>query len=122
MLGHLREMVAASGVGARVSLGAVPVLAEAWGLVEQDCIPDGTRNNLNYLVDFVDWSPAVPAAARVLLCDAQTSGGLLIAVPRGRVEKLLRALRRAGIEPAAAIGTIVSEPKGRIRVVKGSRG
>jgi selenide,water dikinase len=120
LLGHLREMVAASGVGARVSLAAVPVLAEAWGLVEQDCIPDGTRNNLNYLADFVDWSPAVPAAARMLLCDAQTSGGLLIAVPRRRAEKLLRALRRAGIEPTAAIGTIIPEPKGRIRVVKGS--
>jgi selenide,water dikinase len=118
LLGHLREMVQASGAGARVNWKAVPVLAEAWGLVEQDCIPDGTRNNLNYLGDFVDWSPAVPPAARVVLCDAQTSGGLLMAVPPGRAAKLLKALRGAEVASAAVIGEVVAQAKGRIRVVK----
>jgi len=117
LLGHLREMVEASGVGARIKWKAVPVLSEAWGLVEQDCIPDGTRNNLNYLADFVDWSPAVPPAARVVLCDAQTSGGLLMAAPPKRAEKLMRALRHAGVASAAVIGEIIPAPKGRIRVV-----
>ena len=117
LLGHLREMVEASGVGARVDWKAVPVLDEAWGLVEQDCIPDGTRNNLNYLVDFVDWSRSVSPAARIVLCDAQTSGGLLMAAPPKRAEKLLRALRQAGVESAAVIGEIIRAPKGRIRVV-----
>ena len=118
LLGHLREMIQASGAGARVHWKAVPVLTEAWGLVEQDCVPDGTRNNLNFLADFVDWSPAVPPAARVVLCDAQTSGGLLMAVPPGRAEKLLKALRAAGVASATMIGEIMAQPKGRIRVVK----
>jgi selenide,water dikinase len=117
LLGHLREMAEASGVGARIQWKAVPVLAEAWGLVEQDCIPDGTRNNLNYLADFVDWGRTAPPAARIVLCDAQTSGGLLMAAPPKRAEKLLRALRQAGVESATVIGEIIPEPKGRIRVV-----
>jgi selenide,water dikinase len=116
LLGHLREMVEASGVGARLRWKAVPVMSETWGLVEQDCIPDGTRNNLNYLMDFVDWSPAVPQAARIVLCDAQTSGGLLVAAPPRRAEKLLKTLRQAGVETAAVIGEIISRPAGRIRV------
>ena len=118
LLGHLREMIQASGAGARVHWKAVPVLTEAWGLVEQDCVPDGTRNNLNYLADFVDWSPAVPPAARVVLCDAQTSGGLLMAVSSRRAEKLLKALRAAGVASAIMIGEIMAQPKGHIRVVK----
>ena len=118
LLGHLREMIQASWAGARVHWKAVPVLTEAWGLVEQDCVPDGTRNNLNYLADFVDWSPAVPPAARVVLCDAQTSGGLLMAVSPRRAEKLLKALRAAGVASAIMIGEIMAQPKGHIRVVK----
>lgn len=115
LLGHLREMVEASGVGARLNWKSVPVLAEAWGLVEQDCIPDGTRNNLNYLADFVDWSRAVPPTARVVLCDAQTSGGLLMAAPPKKARKLLAALAQTSTG-GTVIGEIVEKPKGRIRV------
>ena len=117
LLGHLREMAEASGVGAHIRWKAVPVMTETWGLVEQDCIPDGTRNNLNYLADFVDWTSTVPQTARIVLCDAQTSGGLLMAVPSKRAEKLLRVLRQAGVASAAVIGEIIPEPKGCIRVV-----
>lgn len=116
LLGHLREMAEASGVGAHIRWKAVPVMAETWGLVEQDCIPDGTRNNLNYLADFVDWTLAVPQAARTVLCDAQTSGGLLMAAPPTRAEKLLKALHNAGVESAAIIGEITNRPVGRIHV------
>lgn len=115
LLGHLREMVEASGVGARLNWKSVPVLAEARGLVEQDCIPDGTRNNLNYLADFVDWSRAVPPTARVVLCDAQTSGGLLMAAPPKKARKLLAALAQTSTG-GTVIGEIVEKPKGRIRV------
>lgn len=118
LLGHLREMAEASGVGARINWKAVPVIDAAWGLIEQDCIPDGTRNNLNYLADYVEWRPTVPSVARVALCDAQTSGGLLIAAPPKRSEKLLAALRQNGVSSAAVIGEITSAPKGRIRVIK----
>ena len=118
LLGHLREMVEASGVGATVSLDRVPVLAEAWELVEKDAIPDGSRNNHRYLAEFVAWDHDITPAAQMLLCDAQTSGGLLIAVAPERIERLLAALEQAGVESAAAIGHITPAPQGHIRVRK----
>jgi len=118
LLGHLREMIEASGVGATVSLDRVPVLPEAWELVEKDSIPDGSRNNHRYLAGFVAWEQDVTPAAQMILCDAQTSGGLLIAVPPERAERLLAALGQAGVESAVAIGQITPAPQGRIRVSK----
>lgn len=119
LLGHLRELAEASGVGARVNWKRVPVLDAAWGLVGQGCVPDGSRNNQNYLSEFVDWTRSVPPEARVGLCDAQTSGGLLIAAPPSKAERLLKALRQAGVETVAVIGEIVKGPAGRIRVTAG---
>ena len=74
LLGHLREMAAGSGFGTRVNWNAVPVLDAVWELVRQDCIPDGTQNNLDYLTGFVEWGENVPEEAQIVLCDAQTSG------------------------------------------------
>jgi len=118
LLGHLREMLEASRVGAKVSLKQVPVLDEAWALVAKDSIPDGSRNNHRYLTEFAEWGRGISAEAQMILCDAQTSGGLLMAVPPKRADKLLKNLGQAGVESAAAIGEIISEPKGRIRVSK----
>jgi selenide, water dikinase len=118
LLGHLREMLEASRVGAKVSLKQVPVLDEAWALVAKDSIPDGSRNNHRYLTEFVEWGRGISAEAQMILCDAQTSGGLLMAVPPKYAGKLLKKLGQAGIESAAVIGEIISEPKGRIRVSK----
>ena len=118
LLGHLREMVEASRVGAKVYLPQVPVVPEAWTLVAQGSIPDGSRNNHRYLSEFVRWGRSISPQAQMILCDAQTSGGLLIAVPPKRAARLLKALRQAGVESAAVIGEILPEPRGRIRVVK----
>ena len=100
LLGHLRDIAQQSGVGGRVALGRVPVLPGAWDLLR----------------DEVHWSPALPAEARMLLCDAQTSGGLLIAVPPDRVETLLATLA-AGRVAAADIGEVLPGPAGGIEVV-----
>ncbi len=118
LLGHLREMLGASRVGAKLSLNQVPVLDEAWELAAKDSIPDGSRNNHRYLTEFVEWGRGISAEAQMILCDAQTSGGLLMAVPSKRVNKLLKTLQQTGVESAAVIGEIISEPQGRIRVSK----
>lgn len=117
LLGHLRELVEASQVAAEVRLDRVPVLAEAWELVERGAIPDGSRNNQRYLAEFVAWDHDVSPAAQMILCDAQTSGGLLMAVPPERAERLLAALAQAGVEPAV-IGEIAPGAPGRIQVSK----
>jgi selenide,water dikinase len=116
LLGHLHEMVEASGVGARVSAGAVPVLAGAAELARRGAVAGGTARNLEWLTDKVRWAPGVDDVTRLLLADAQTSGGLLIAVASNRAEALSQALRARGVETVATIGVIAPADGARITV------
>ena len=115
LLGHLREMVQLSGVSARVAFGRVPVLPGAWDMLREGAVSQGTQNNYRMLRDEVRWQPSVSSEARTLLCDAQTSGGLLIAVPADRAETLLATLT-AGRVTAADIGEVLPGPGGAIEV------
>jgi selenide,water dikinase len=116
LLGHLYEMVRASGVGALVRLSQVPVLAEAWPLVEERIVPGGSYANMEYLKEDIQWGEGVSREAQIVLCDAQTSGGLLISVAADRLDSLQAALRQGGTDEAAVIGEITSQPKGKILV------
>jgi selenide,water dikinase len=118
LLGHLHEMTLASGVGAEVYLDQVPVLDEVWHLVKKGCIPGGTRANLRFLADDVVWESMVAEQARLVLCDAQTSGGLLIAVDPSDRDRLVEALKKKGTPAAHRIGRIVADPSARIRVLE----
>jgi selenide, water dikinase len=115
LLGHLHEMTRAAGVQARLRLQDVPILEEAWTLARLKTIPGGTERNLASLQDVVSWDN-IDEEARVLLCDAQTSGGLLIAVPKERLDPLLRALRAAQAPASAVVGEITGPGKGKITV------
>ncbi len=115
LLGHLRELAEASGVAARIYTGRVPVLPETWELARLGAIPDGSHNNIRFLADYVDWAPEMTAEAQAILCDAQTSGGLLIATPPTTALTLLGALHQAGVA-GTTIGEIVSGAAGRIEV------
>ena len=105
LIGHLLAMLRASNATARIALGSVPVLDGVWGLLEQDIAPGGTRRNLAAADPDVLWHGA-KETARLLLCDAQTSGGLLIAVPPERRDRLARNLEARGVEAAAVIGDV----------------
>ena len=113
LLGHLREML--SGVGARIRLSAVHILPGARELAEKGSIPGGTLRNKESLDRVVSYQGGVDEIDRLLLCDAQTSGGLLFAVEPSRFQALLSGLVGAGV-PAAAIGDLIAEPEGRIEV------
>lgn len=117
LLGHLREMAALSGVGARVRGGDVPVIDAAWDLVRQGIAPGGTRKNLDFLNSYVNWAPGVSAEAKLILCDAITSGGLLIAVRPERAEALVAALGAAGVPGNAVVGEITDGPAGHLEVL-----
>ena len=78
LLGHLQRMLAASGVGARVDASAVPVLPGVLDLAMLDIVPGGTRRNHAYLRPTVQWG-RLSKPEQLVLADAQTSGGLLIA-------------------------------------------
>ncbi len=115
LMGHLKSMTRGSGVTAEVDLGRVPVLPGARELLERGVAPGGTHRNLQSVADAVDWSPELTEQDQLLLCDAQTSGGLLISVPADKSGTLLAALRAEGVEDAAVIGRVTEASEGRIK-------
>jgi selenide,water dikinase len=119
LLGHLRNMVVASGVCARVVLDQVPVLSPAWEYVRSGIAPGGTHANHRFLADWVRYDDEVGREAQLVLCDAQTSGGLLAALPATAADEAVRRLHERAVTTAAMIGYIEPAPQGRI-VVSGS--
>ena len=115
LIGHLCEMALHSGLAARISSSAVPLLPGALALAEAGFVPGGTSRNRADHEARVVWEDAVPEALRVLLCDAQTSGGLLIAVPRERAAPLVDALASTASH-GVAIGELMEGDAGRISV------
>ncbi len=111
LLGHLIEMVAASGVGARLQAPAVPVLEEAWPLARRGIYPGGTKRNLEYFGSSVQWSQETSKETQLVLADPQTSGGLLIAIAPEDIDELLSRLGTASI-----IGEITATPPGIVQV------
>lgn len=116
LLGHLHELARASGLSAVVAYPRIPVLPEALYLAGEGAISTGTRNNLRFLQDLVTWSDELSGPVRLVLADAQTSGGLLIAVPAERATGLAAALRAAGCLACTEIGWLESGPAGAVRV------
>ncbi len=104
LIGHLLGMLEASNVSARISLVRVPVLDGARDLVEHGVAPGGTRRNLDSANHKVGWVAAGDEPTRLLLCDAQTSGGLLIAAAPEKRDRLVGELLDRGMETAAVIG------------------
>ena len=116
LLGHLHNMLRASGVGAELSAADVPVLAGARAMIAKGAVPGGTKRNLESLRDAVRFADTVSEADRTLLGDAQTSGGLLMAVAAERVDRLREALAREGTPAAAVIGRVTAGAAGTILV------
>ena len=115
LLGHLLEMTGGSGVGARVVADALPFLPGARELAHAGAIAGGTRRNLAAVADRVDWDPSLDETDRLLICDAQTSGALLIAVPPERAPALEQALQAARCPAVAPIGEIVAGQRIAVR-------
>jgi selenide,water dikinase len=108
LMGHLISLCRASRMSADVDPTAVPMISNEIGdLIEQGCVPEGSRQNLYATTVLVDWQ-STDETRRTLLTDAQTSGGLLLCVAEARLEKVLNILRKTRTPCAAVIGRIVS--------------
>jgi selenide,water dikinase len=108
LMGHLVSLCRASSVSAEIQSRAVPMIAdEIADLIEQGCIPGGSRENLVATTVAADWG-TVNEWRRILLTDAQTSGGLLLCVPAANLDKVLVILRRTKTACAAVIGRITA--------------
>ena len=116
LMGHLRSMVRGSGVAARLKFSEVPVLPGTWDLLEQGVVPGGTHRNLHSVADTAHWHDDLTEQQRLLMCDAQTSGGLLISVPGPKLDQLLERLESVGAPTAAVVGEIIDGAECTIRV------
>jgi selenide, water dikinase len=106
LLGHLSALCKASRVGAEIAVDKIPVLGkELYALIDKQCIPGGSRDNLELADEFTHWGKAT-FAQKILLADAQTSGGLLLAVPPRNLEKVRAILKKHRTLSAAIIGRI----------------
>ncbi len=108
LVGHLGNIVAASGVGARIEFSRLPLLGGVREQASRGSIPGGTRRNLE-AASAVEWDAALTETDRLIAVDAQTSGGLLLAVAPERAEALIAELRREGTPAAAPIGEITAD-------------
>jgi cysteine desulfurase NifS/selenium donor protein len=116
-LGHLKEMVVGSDVDVEIDHRELPLLPRAAELATGGTVPGGTLNNLEYVTDVVDWSDRVSQTSRILACDAQTSGGLLVSLPSELAGAFVEALRDAGVRDATVVGEFRGKGTGRIHVV-----
>jgi selenophosphate synthase len=115
LLGHLHEITAASGVDAEIYAAEVPILPGAEEMAAAGVIPGGTLNNLEYAERFVLWDEKISYIKKVLLSDAQTSGGLLVCMPEGFASEFVKKLKDSGVE-GVVVGKILSNGKGLIQV------
>ena len=114
LLGHLKSMVRGSGVAAEITLAGVPVLPGVRQLLANGIAPGGTHRNVSSVADVVTWGDGLTEEDQLLLCDAQTSGGLLISVPAEKQQDLIDALRAEGAQSSAVVGRITHGPAGTI--------
>jgi selenide, water dikinase len=116
LLGHLRNMTSASGVTARIKAKSVPVIPAAREYVKAGIAPGGTHANLRFLADWVTYDASIPQEEQLLLCDAQTSGGLLAAVPGAAANGIVKALHAASVNAATIVGQMEPGAGGKIVV------
>jgi selenide,water dikinase len=109
LIGHLSNLTG----GADINLASVPFMEGVRGLAEQDLFPSGSRRNHAAYRDQVDWG-GISELDQMMLCDAQTSGGLLVAIPPDGAAKFEAALEGAPYR-AARIGTINGHGSIRVR-------
>jgi selenide, water dikinase len=117
LIGHLTGMLEASKVAAEIAVERIPILPHARNLASRGVIPGGTQRNLE-AADRVEWAADLSPTDRYLCVDAQTSGGLLLAVPPENEASLLDALREERAPIAQVIGRIVKGSPGTIRVTR----
>src|SRR6056297_450829 len=118
LLGHLSEITQASQMDAEIFSDKVPIIQETWDFATSNIIPGGSKNNLAYFSKHIEWKKQLSEIEKIILSDAQTSGGLLFTAPQNEKEQILKQLNEAGIEKAANIGNVTKKGPGKIVVQK----
>ena len=118
LLGHAYEMASGSGVRFKIQAGAVPVIPGVLEMCKKGTIPDGTYTNREFLEDKVSFHSHISKQDRLILCDPQTSGGLLISAAENMTDAFVQKLQDSGIRDAVVIGEVTDGQTGTIEVVE----
>jgi len=118
LIGHLSEISVASKTDMALFAGEVPLLNETENFAAAGVIPGGSLNNLEHYSKFVTWDEDISRTTQIILCDAQTSGGLLFTVAPEEKDQVILAMKNAGIDSAAHIGNCTGRGSGKITVIK----
>ena len=116
LLGHLAEMVSGSGWGVRVESARVPFFPEAAEYATMGLIPAGAYRNREYREGLVEFDPSVDRVLQDILFDPQTSGGLLMSIPREFSDSMMKALLEKRVTGAAIIGEVTADSREIIHV------
>lgn len=116
LLGHGFEMAEASSVTFTFQTDKVPVLDGAAELAEQGVIPGGSKANASYLADSITWENNVTELTKSILCDAITSGGLLIAMDPAEADDYVKDMHKKGKTETAVIGTVEDRKEASIHL------
>jgi selenide,water dikinase len=118
LLGHSYEMMDASGTTAEFHVSAIPMLGPARRLAARGIAPDGSRVNVRNLTSRTERGEGVTDDDFLLLCDAQTSGGLLVALPESEAERYTLACRERGAKSASIVGRVLPRGERFLKIVK----
>jgi selenide,water dikinase len=116
LLGHAHEMMDASRTTAEISMARVPLLSQARRLAAEGVAPGGSRNNARSLRPRTDVAEGVTDEDFLLVCDAQTSGGLLVALPQDQAEAYAALCREKGAPAGVVIGRVIEKGSALLRV------
>lgn len=117
LLGHALKLAQASGVSMKLEAAKVPMLNEVLSLIELGCIPGAAFRNLEYAEPDCYFDPTLDYNHKMLLCDAQTSGGMLICVTENKAEAMIADLKKAGYPHSTLIGQVETKSAKSIYVV-----
>lgn len=106
LLGHAFEMAKGSNVSFTITYDAVPVLEGTDKLADQGVIPGGSKSNYEWLKNDIEFEATITESSRYILCDAVTSGGLLVSMPKEEAKSYVKQLHKKNIAAAQIIGEV----------------
>ena len=109
LLGHLKEMCESSKVTANINFEKIPLIENMINFAKKDIIPGGTKRNFEYLNRFINFKSEMPMFKKLIMCDAQTSGGLLISVSKQNTDLLIEELKKQQCLATSIIGNITEK-------------
>jgi selenide,water dikinase len=116
LLGHLKEMMDSSNKTAVVNFNKIPILEGVFPLIKEGMIPGGTLNNLDAVSQNIIFDTLIENDKKILLADAQTSGGLIISLETSKVPELLTTINKDSFYEAVIIGNVIPRESNTISI------